>query len=741
MIGLYILISFALEYENKAFKFGMSMRLDKRWYDYSDSESDPRYHCIFKISNKLTDKQVKFLEGKILKKTDKYRKKTKGNEYRDTTKISYEDFIKIAEEVLKFYGINYKIEYEPPFEKPERMINENTGDIEEEELFKIDESQPITPPESPLCVKKDILKPYDIQLKQIIQPMIDYYNDNKIGQLIIPPGTGKTLCSLFFSKNQNYDKILIGVPNTLLLKQWKKEIKRVFPDIVVVIFNGSSDIEKIKSDILSNNKIIIITTYQSCNKLSDINIIWNFKIGDECHHLTGLYNEKCIRSYKVFIELMSDKTLYMTGTRKLVEHENKEKIVYSMDDEELFGKIIVEKPIIWSIDNKLITDYKVIILKNTENEIDCLMREYLINSENEKEKELFVAAIETVKCILDNKELKDLTHVLVYTNSIKNSKKVNEYIDKILDKFPDIKDDIYHKSLSSEDDVDLNIENENSEINTFIKSKYGIISCVYLFGEGVDIPKLNGVVYAENMLTETRIVQSSTRPMRKDKSFPDKIAYILIPYLIGNTSFINEENQSFQKLRKIIYHIGNQDTNIEQKMKLKDNYPISGLTLRKAFNIWKRLIKSEYIEKIHDVNENLLEMLKLKLKKRKYLDNNLDELYIEYLETIERNKMLNISSKSEYNSSIDKAEYVNDPENKFGLYWTNWYDFMGYDTSEFIQNKEEWIIECKKNNIKSLEDYKKICENNVKFPINPIEFYQHYTNFNNELNLNTQRRR
>ena len=103
--------------------------------------------------------------------------------------------------------------------------------------------------------------------------------------------------------------------------------------------------------------------------------------------------------------------------------------------------------------------------------------------------------------------------------------------------------------------------------------------------------------------------------------------------------------------------------------------------------------------------------------------------------------MLNISSKSEYNLSTYKAGYVNDPENKFGLYWTNWYDFMGYDTSEFIQNKEEWIIECKKNNIKSLEDYKKICENNVKFPINPIEFYQHYTNFNNELNLNTQRRR
>ena len=61
LIGLYILISIALEYENKAFKFGMSTRLDKRWYDYSDTYSDPRYHCIFIIHDKLTDKQVNIL--------------------------------------------------------------------------------------------------------------------------------------------------------------------------------------------------------------------------------------------------------------------------------------------------------------------------------------------------------------------------------------------------------------------------------------------------------------------------------------------------------------------------------------------------------------------------------------------------------------------------------------------------------------------------------------------------------
>ena len=505
-------------------------------------------------------------------------------------------------------------------------------------------SPPTTPPSLPSndIVYNDELRPYPLQMTDIIQPMIYHYQTNNIGQLIIPPGTGKTLCSLFFIKIQIYKKILIGVPNTLLLKQWKKEINRIF-NCKVIIFNGNSDIEKVKKQIECNDNIFVITTYQSCNKLKDIDTIWDFKIGDECHHLTGVYNKMCIRSYKIFLELSSSKTLYMTATRKLVIYTNLDNEISSMGNESIFGKIIVKnKTILWAINNKLITDYNVIILKNTEYEIDLLIKEYLIDVENEKERELFVAAIETVKCILNDDELKDLTHVLVYTNSIENSKKINKYIGEILEKFPEVKEDIYHKSLSSEDDVDLDIEHEDSEINTFIKSKYGIISCVYLFGEGVDIPKLNGEVYAENMTAETRIVQSATRAMRKDKSFPDKIAYILIPYLIGNDSFINEENQSFQKLREIIYHIGNQDTNIEQKIKLKDINTNNELTLQKAFNIWKRLIKSEYIGGIHDINENLLEMLKLKLKKRKFLDTNLDELNIENLETIERNKLFNL---------------------------------------------------------------------------------------------------
>lgn len=43
----------------------------------------------------------------------------------------------------------------------------------------------------------------------------------------------------------------------------------------------------------------------------------------------------------------------------------------------------------------------------------------------------------------------------------------------------------------------------------------GIIACVYCLGEGYDIPLLDGVVFAENMTSNIRIVQSALRKQKR----------------------------------------------------------------------------------------------------------------------------------------------------------------------------------------------------------------------------------
>ena len=597
------------------------------------------------------------------------------------------------------------------------------------------------------CILSKVsVKPYEIQEKEIIKINIDYFTGHDIGTNILPPGTGKTVCSLFTALFMGSKRICIGVPSITLVQQWIDQIKRVFIDIPIL---GIATNSKYNPEFTTNKDMIstfikqdsccVVVVYDSCHKL--VEETFDFKIGDECHHLTGEYDpERDIKRYTIFHKIQSKKTLFMTGTSKTVVNKTSDKQISSMDNEGLFGKVIVEKSILWAIENKLITDYCPLVLKNNDDDIVDIARTYDIDVTNI---ELFLAAVMTLKSFT---RIEYLSHVFVYANSIKNAEIIDNYITELLEKqvFDIDMNQVYNNSLCSDSNPNINKDDPISEISKFMNHKYGIISCVYMFGEGYDLPMLNGVVFAENMGSEIRIVQSTTRCFRKNIYNLNKIAYVLIPYL--DTENWNDDNNSFKKVRDIVFHIGNNDKSIGAKLVVHDmnNKPLS--LLQVVLKRWRKLCKKEdgwcdYDDFINDSDEYLSSKIKLRLRKSGSLNSRISQLEDEFMFMKVRNQHLSLYSKSEYKKSHNNEDYIGSPERHFELYWTNWYNFLGCDTSNFIQTKAEWIIECKKNNIVSLDSYKQLCKNDVRFPINPSEFYQHYTNFNNELNLNTQRRR
>ena len=125
------------------------------------------------------------------------------------------------------------------------------------------------------------------------------------------------------------------------------------------------------------------------------------------------------------------------------------------------------------------------------------------------------------------------------------------------------KENYYNEALHSKSPDNLNDIKlstgliKEGEITKFKNAAWGIISSVYIFGEGFDCPAVNGVVFAENMESDIRIVQSTLRANRLDNNFPNKKAYVIIPY-IDTENFITD-NMSFDKCRKIIAKIRNVD--------------------------------------------------------------------------------------------------------------------------------------------------------------------------------------
>ncbi len=574
----------------------------------------------------------------------------------------------------------------------------------------------------------------------------EYFQTNNIGKLIWACGLGKALLSILIVKLLKYKAIVIGVPGNYLQLQIMNEILKVFPNKKNILFVGSiknNSIDTttnknkindfIKNTKYSNEPKFVITTYSSCNLLTDNNIIFDLKIGDEAHHLVGLEKEES-KGFRIFHKINSKKTLFMTATEKVIETQSHKMTLYSMDDESIFGKYIDVKSVHWAIENLKITDYNILVLKNTESEVKNIISSLNLNNLNlhNINEELFISCYMTLKSM---DKYNDLTHILLYTTTIDDANQASKYIEAILSTniigIP--KEQIYYISLHSKSNNDF-----DNEVLKFKNSQFGIITCVNCFGEGVDIPRLNGVCVASNMHSEIRIVQYLLRPNRLDSTNPNKKAYIIIPYIEGPENNWNNNKNSYANVRTITSHLRNVDKNVEQKIFVHT-------VNKKIIKYDENLVYATqlYEDYIFEGNMEELNNLKTRLRYSKSLLSDFTEEQDEYNYIRSLNKSLQLDSKEEYAKCKDRhLNFIENAEEYFKskCVWKDWYDFLGTDTSIFIKSKQLWIEFCKNKNIKNYEEYIINCNIYKELPKNPGDFYIDFTNFNNELGVIIRRR-
>jgi superfamily II DNA or RNA helicase len=449
--------------------------------------------------------------------------------------------------IIKKMNINFHILNDDEIKKLnkkfyERSMNEIIKDIKKYESNLINKKNN----EKSRYIEKHFemnsnFKLYNYQ-DYILNKSINILKSNKKGLLLWACGLGKTLFSLKIAEKLKCKNILIGAPNKNLSLQFYNEIKK-FTSHIPILFQSKVNIEEIKKILQKNDVNIIITTYHSCYKLLDINKKIDIKIGDEAHHLSNKFNEN-EKNFIKFHDIATNYSLFMTATSKLCDD-------ISMDNEDYFGKIIDKKSIKWSITNNKICNYKIISIQNNIENLDQIYQNIKLKINNIDDdidlKKLFLSSFATLKTIEDKISKK----TLIYTNSIKTAQIVYKIINYLLVSDFFIIKDIYNNSISSKsENIDI-----NEEIEKFKKAKYGIISCVQIFGEGFNLPILDSVVVAENMESNIRIVQYLLRPTRL--YFDKEFAKIIIP---TNSNMIDNN------LKNIIKKMKFEDDIIDQKI-------------------------------------------------------------------------------------------------------------------------------------------------------------------------------
>jgi predicted helicase len=405
--------------------------------------------------------------------------------------------------------------------------------------------------------------------------------------------------------------------------------------------------------------------------------VFDMKINDECHHLTTV-NIRLAQTTNAFILMLAipaEKQLSLTATIKQLDNYvvtsdddgsgDSRHVIISNDDVAHFGEIIERRCVLWAIQQGIICDYTIQSIIANEEQLEEQLSHFDITVETDKR--IFLSAFAALKSIHDGHS----HHLLIYSNNTPNSAKIIKYIQMLIEEkyfvIPGLYSSEYHSEMKSREQLGI--------LEQFGRSAKGIISCVYCLGEGWDFPLLDAVVFAENMSSNIRIVQSALRPCRKNPNEPNKVVKIILPILNRDDWLSNNENPDMRKSREIIYQMGLEDETISQKIK------VFRIEIKKS----QRKPKHHDNDNDNDNNDNsdnddigeyddeLTQQLRLKTVKRAALGTS----YERAKRIIAEN---GIKNREQYYELCDRDNRLtNEPEITYNGQFTNWVDYLGIE--------------------------------------------------------------
>jgi superfamily II DNA or RNA helicase len=552
----------------------------------------------------------------------------------------------------------------------------------------------------------------------IVNDSVKYFQTHDKGMLILICGVGKTLISLWITHQLEANTIVVGVPNKLLLEQWNIVIGKLFPEIPALVVSGGVSEDDIQQFLEKyEERCIVITTYSSSHKVNTAtqrsHFKFSMKILDEAHHLTS-NNMRLASTAKTYIQMLNIpavKQLALTATLKQLESMGDADNVISNDNVAHFGEIIDRKCLLWAINNNIVCDYVIQTIITNEEQFEQQIEQFNITDENDKR--LFLSAYASLKSIHEGHS----HHLLIYSNNKENSLKLIQFVKLLLENNYFELHDLYYSNYHSE----MNHKVQTNIISMFENATQGIITCVYCLGEGYDNHNIDAVVFAENMSSNIRIVQSALRASRKNRNAPIKKTKIILPILNRDDLLENNDNPDLKKVREVIYQMGLEDKTIEHKIK------VCRMEIKKQKSKPRPKLEYTSLEDFGEYDDELTQKLRLKTTIRTALGTTYEKTRKILVEK-------NIKSKEAYMDLCERDNRLTtEPEIVFKSQFTDWIEFLSiqrvyYELDTCIEKVNKLLIlhnEIKKHDLDLSIVCKELCKLDNNFPPNGlwVEYY------------------
>lgn len=435
----------------------------------------------------------------------------------------------------------------------------------------------------------------------------EYFENHDRGKMIMACGTGKTYTSLKIVENETKGKglVLYMVPSIALLSQglksWTEDSQYKLKPVCIcsdasasqyadddennlldMSFPASTNVDTIVKQLKfyqdKGDFIVVFSTYQSIDVVSKAQAKllhetdgnfgkFDYIVCDEAHRTTGAKSKDNSESHFTKIHdnefIQGAKRLYMTATPRYYKDsvkknaEEKDFILWSMDDESIYGKEFYRIGFGKAVSLGLLTDYKVLVLTVSEDELSDELKAG-IKKDTELNADDYTKLVGCVNGLSkrikgDNgatiqEDPSKMHRAVVFCSSINRGKRSTGGIcsTEFAEEFPKIAK-LYKNDVQEEEKqqvVDVEVQHIDGTMNAQLRAdklewlkeetgddnKCRILSNVRCLSEGMDVPALDAVIFASARDSQVDVVQSVGRVMRSFQG--KKYGYIIVPVVL-----------------------------------------------------------------------------------------------------------------------------------------------------------------------------------------------------------------
>jgi superfamily II DNA or RNA helicase len=451
------------------------------------------------------------------------------------------------------------------------------------------------------------------------------------GKMIMPCGTGKSLTAYWIAKELKAKTIVIAVPSLSLINQtlnaWTREVvaNKQLVDWIAVCSDKTvgqvdsaittqdlgvptdTDPEIIAKWLRKRSKglKVVFTTYQSGRVLAEASRaskrVFDLGIMDEAHKTVGDRD-------KSFAHLLSDenikirKRVFMTATERRYSG-NRDEII-SMDNPEVYGDTFELLTFKEALDQKtpILSDYKILTMMIGREDIAQYVQQHTIVQPDRGKWDDGVQAEMLAGVVALQKAMQKypIKHAVSFHTSIAKAQAFQKnqqiYSDEV-NAEPDALETFF---VSGKTPTSI----RSRMIKEFAYSEKALITNARCLTEGVDVPNIDGVLFADPKRSAVDIVQAVGRALRTSKG--KEFGYIIIPVLVEDESDF-EKSGAFQTILTVLKALASNDERIVEYFSEKSSSNSSN-------NIIEHLGSEQLLERVN--LEEFVESIELQVWRR-----------------------------------------------------------------------------------------------------------------------------